>query len=69
MNNTSQNQNMSSTAWFMPFNIEPPNTSAGALHMEASETGVDGCSGLDEMMDLREWAPFSPGLGTNQDGS
>lgn len=69
MNNTSQNQNMSSTAWFMPFNIEPPNTSAGALHMEASETGVDGFSGLDEMMDLREWAPFSPGLGTNQDGS
>lgn len=70
MNNTSQNQNMSSTAWFMPFNIEPPNTIGGQPKQATNNgLGVDEFSGLDAMMDLREWAPFSPGLGSNYGGN
>ncbi|KAK5096012.1 hypothetical protein LTS08_007895 [Lithohypha guttulata] len=75
LGNTSQHQNMSSTAWFMPFNIEPPNASlsnhAGGMTMDTN-TGL-GTSDLNDfgnldMMDLREWAPFSPGLGSNHGG-
>lgn len=57
--NNSQNQNMSSTAWFMPFNIEPPQTST--FNNAGTTPG-----GFD---DFAEWAPmvdiegfsFSPG--------
>ena len=72
--NSSQNQNMSSTAWFMPFNIEPPslppaNTSGARLatgNTPGAGLGFDEYAGFDDMMDLREWVPFSPGMNEQQ---
>ncbi|KAJ9663980.1 hypothetical protein H2198_000483 [Neophaeococcomyces mojaviensis] len=54
------NDNSNSTAWFMPFNIEPPNsTNCGS---GGSNAGFDEFMGLDSMMEMGGFT-FSPGMG------
>ena len=62
--NNSQNQNMSSTAWFMPFNIKPPNSSFASGNTPG---GLDDFPGFDALMDMGGF-PFSPNMG-EQDGN
>lgn len=71
-NNNTQNQNMASTAWFMPFNIEPPTSTSYGNSDNNGEGGFgdfaafDSMMGIDGMQDLQEWIPFSP---ANRDDS
>ena len=65
-NNNAQNQNMASTAWFMPFNIEPPTSVDYSTSNNEGETGFedfggfDTLMGMDGMQDMQEWIPFTP---------
>lgn len=65
-NNNAQNQNMASTAWFMPFNIEPPTSVDYGISNNEGETGFedfggfDTLMGMDGMQDMQEWIPFTP---------
>ena len=62
MHNNSQNQNMSSTAWLMPFNIEPPPSSFAT---GATPGGFDDFAEWAPMVDMEEFS-FSPGRAEQQ---
>lgn len=62
-NNNNTNNHSSSTAFFMPFNIEPPN--AMQLGSGSNAAPFDDLTGLDSMTDMGSFA-FSPGLSEQQ---